>query len=305
MSNVLPARCSAFRVGNYGLKTGATSSPAAIGGVDDLQRPGGGGAREDSPDALAAGLPDDGKGLDAGGTGATAYAEAVSVYLAFAVDKAGRLQQSLCALESTRRHSARALFGRQAIPMVWDFAEANPFADAAGDFTSSYRLDRQWSFDSAAQPKSDWALQSKPTHRLKIISQDKVVSTDPPYYDNIGYADLSDFFYVWLRRALTPVFPDTLCHHRRSQGRRTGRNALSSRQQGEGRGLLPRRNDQAMQQPRRASSSGIPDHDLLRLQAVGDRERHGTVITGWETFLEAVIRAGLATYRHLADANRT
>ncbi len=87
-------------------------------------------------DAVAAGVADDGVGLDAGGCGATAYAEAVAVYLGLAVDKTTDYNSSLVAWSPTR-DQAKTTFGRQALPMIWDFAEINTFAGAAGDIAVS------------------------------------------------------------------------------------------------------------------------------------------------------------------------
>jgi putative DNA methylase len=128
----------------------------------------------------------------------------------------------------------------------------------------------------------------------QLITIDKVVSTDPPYYDNIGYADLSDFFYVWLRRSLRR-FPDLFRHAGGAQGRGTGRHALPPRRQGEGRDLFPRRHDASDAPARRAGTPGLPCHHLLRLQAVRERGRiDGTTSnTGWDTFLAAVIELAL------------
>src|SRR5947208_16856209 len=97
----------------------------------------------------------------------------------------------------------RGTFGRQALPMVWDYVETNPFAGAGGDIygtahSLSEVLDKFVSGIAGRAAQNDAQAQT--------LSNDRVVSTDPPYYDNIGYADLSDFFYVWLRRALKPVF---------------------------------------------------------------------------------------------------
>jgi putative DNA methylase len=130
--------------------------------------------------------------------------------------------------------------------------------------------------------------------RFKQISvKDKVVSTDPPYYDNIGYADLSDFFYVWLRRSLKPSSPTSSprspCPRPRNWSPRPTATAARRRPS-----LLPRRHDAGDAPPRRAGAPGLPGHHLLRLQAVRDRRREGTASTGWETFLDAVIRAGFA-----------
>ena len=159
-------------------------------------------------DALAAGLPDDGKPLRDGGTGATAYADAVAVYLAFAVDKADRLRhRTLCTWSTPKNEIVGTRFARQAIPMVWDFAEANPFADVGGHLVACDR-DRSQGRSRCLTGDGRGHARLRQMRAAQTLSTVKVVSTDPPYYDNVGYADLSDFFYVWLRRSLKPVFPD-------------------------------------------------------------------------------------------------
>ena len=155
-------------------------------------------------DAVAAGLADDGIPLRDGGTGAYAYAEATAVYLACAVDRLAMTGNSLVRWNNVGQ-KAQHCFGRQALPMIWDYAEPNFLATATG------------SVDAAVTCAAD-PLATLPTRAIgasaqaNAVSQQEssvhVVSTDPPYYDNIGYADLSDFFYVWLRRSLRSVFPD-------------------------------------------------------------------------------------------------
>ena len=155
-------------------------------------------------DAVTSGMADDGSGLDAGGNGARAYGEAVGVYLAFIVDKLADYHSSICSWHSSRE-LIRNVFGRQAIPMTWDFAECNPFSGLAGSFESM----RGWVTDVLnCLPEArregcarQWDAQSD--NGMRGI----MVSTDPPYYDNIGYADLSDFFYVWLRQSLKNTYP--------------------------------------------------------------------------------------------------
>ena len=154
-------------------------------------------------DALVVGIADDGKGIDVGGTGAKAYADAVSIYLGLALSRLTDICNSLCRWENTRTQ-VRNLFSRQAIPMLWDFAENNVFAEAAGDYRISLTnlikaLDRMPAKGTGFVFQSDAQTQN--------ISLNKIVSLDPPYYDNIGYADLSDFFYVWLRKTLKSVLP--------------------------------------------------------------------------------------------------
>ena len=158
-------------------------------------------------DALQAGMSDDDHGLDAGGTGATAYAEAVSVYMAFAVDKAADYWSSICTWHSSKE-LMRNTFGRQAIPMTWDYAETNAFSESAGNVSSAFDWAKKALRNFPGAPNR-FAVQLDAQNQK--ITSGKVVSTDPPYYDNIGYADLSDFFYVWLRRNLRSVYPDPFC----------------------------------------------------------------------------------------------
>jgi putative DNA methylase len=156
-------------------------------------------------DAQTAGLPHDSQSLAEGGLGAKAYGDAVAIYLGFGVSRLSDISNSLCRWEITKTQ-VRNLFGRQAIPMIWDFAENNMFGEAAGDFQTSLRsivrvIERQTlnNLPISQAEQADAATQK--------ISWAKVVSSDPPYYDNIGYADLSDFFYVWLRRSLRKIYP--------------------------------------------------------------------------------------------------
>ena len=163
-------------------------------------------AREQAhADALAAGLPDDGVPLRDGGRGAQAYAEAVSVYLAFALSRATN-RSSTISIWNTTGEKIEQVFARQAIPMSWDYPESNPFSNSTGNWLGNM----------------DWigkALETTPCHLTQgyVIQQDatqisdnviQVIATDPPYYDNIGYADLSDYFYVWMRPALRSIYPD-------------------------------------------------------------------------------------------------
>src|SRR5690606_35178674 len=130
-------------------------------------------------DALASGMPA-GDRLEAGGTGAAAYADAVATYLAFAVSKSTNVGSSLTSWMSDRG-AFRETFARQAIPMVWDFAEANPLIESGGTF---------WS----AIEKGAMALEMLPASGIGHVIQadaaartvSAVLSTDPPYYDNIG-----------------------------------------------------------------------------------------------------------------------
>ena len=190
-----------FRVGNYGMSkwsdlfterqlVSLTTFAGLVGKARGrIQRA-----------AISAGLRDDNISLRDGGTGATAYAEAVTVYLRFAVSKSANRASTLCAFQVAVECPGHT-FGRQALPMSWDYAEANTLNGPSGSFGSMVEntvaglLSNGAIRDSLGEvSQSDAAVQS--------ISLNKVVSTDPPYYDNIGYGDLSDFFYVWLRPSL-------------------------------------------------------------------------------------------------------
>ncbi|MCK6580691.1 MAG: DUF1156 domain-containing protein [Anaerolineae bacterium] len=156
-------------------------------------------------DAIKAGFSELGQGITNGGNGAKAYAEAVSVFLAFAIDKSANLWSSVTSWMNDRG-AFRETFARQALPMVWDFAEANPFSDSGGNFSLyieriSDAIEFIYTGGQVGHVKQQDAT--------KIQSNlNYMISTDPPYYDNIGYADLSDFFYVWLRRSIRDLYPD-------------------------------------------------------------------------------------------------
>lgn len=128
--------------------------------------------------------------LDEGGMGAAAYADAIAVYLAFATDKCSDYWSSICTWHSSGE-KMRNTFGRQAIPMTWDFAEANPMCDSSGNWMAMV----DWSWKALAHtPACVGGFAKQNDAQSQDISLNKLISTDPPYYDNIGYADLSDFF---------------------------------------------------------------------------------------------------------------
>lgn len=155
-------------------------------------------------DAVAAGLPNDHIALSEGGTGARAYGETVGVYLAFVIDKMTDYHSSICSWHSSKE-LIRNTFGRQAIPMVWDYAEANPFSDSAGCFDNML----EWVFKSTSLfPATENGDVRQFDAQSDCGLRNIMVSTDPPYYDNIGYADLSDFFYVWMRQSLKQTYPN-------------------------------------------------------------------------------------------------
>ena len=156
-------------------------------------------------DAQFAGLPTDGVSLNDGGEGANAYADALATYLAFMVDRSADYWSSMCSWHTTGE-KMRNTFARQAIPMAWDYAEANPFSESSGNFQGAIN----WVAEVVASvpcKKHSIVRQRDATEIINGIKH-PLISTDPPYYDNIGYADLSDFFYIWLRRSLKDIYPE-------------------------------------------------------------------------------------------------
>jgi putative DNA methylase len=155
-------------------------------------------------DALAAGLSADPTPLAENGRGATAYSDAIATYLALSISRWSDLANSISSWNSSN-NNVRALFSRQAIGMAWDFVEIAPFGPM-GNPESFVDSTANLVARTLISSKRCLATQSD-AMKLDRDEESAMISTDPPYYDNIGYADLSDFFYVWLRRALRGVFP--------------------------------------------------------------------------------------------------
>jgi putative DNA methylase len=243
-------------------------------------------------DALAAGLPDDGQPLRDGGTGATAYAEAVGVYLGCGISRSADFWSSLCIWANQPKNElVTHLFGRQAIPMAWDHAEANPFSESGGNFEKNLSYVAK-GIDYLSGAAAGQASQVDAARNS--VSTGKLVSTDPPYYDNIGYADLSDYFYVWLRRSLRPVFPDlfaTLAVPKAEELVATPYRH-GSKEKAEAFFL-----DGMTQATHRLAEQAHPAFPVTVYYAFKQSESEsdkGSASTGWETFLDAVIRAGFA-----------
>ncbi len=228
--------------------------------------------------------------LREGGNGARAYAEAVGVYLAFAISKVANIGSSITSWMNDRS-AFRETFARQAIPMVWDYAEANPFTNAGGSLDTALEkgsmvINEFPALNAGSVKQLDAADQT--------ISTDKMISTDPPYYDNIGYADLSDFFYVWMRRSLKSTFPDlfsTLAVPKAQELVATPYRH-GSKDQAETFFL-----DGMTHAMRRLTEQAHPAFPVTIYYAFKQAERKGksgTASTGWETFLDAVIRSGFS-----------
>jgi len=298
----LPEQALGFRVQLYGMnKHRGLFTPrqlVALTTFSDLVGEAREGMRRDAADA---GLANDGVSLEEGGTGAAAYADAVVTYLAFAVDKMTDTNTTLCTWQINPPR-LRATFGRQALPMTWDYAEAGVFADAAGDYqrcvgSLAEVLERLNHSDLTGE-----ALQLDATAATAEVAH-PLISTDPPYYDNIGYADLSDFFYVWLRRSLQGAYPvlfSTLLVPKAQElvatPYRFGGDRERARQFFEG-GL-----GQAFVRMRTVAHSRYPltvyyafkQSETDENDGEEDQFENGVASTGWETMLEGLIRAGFS-----------
>ncbi|MHB8370854.1 MAG: DUF1156 domain-containing protein [Leptospirales bacterium] len=240
-------------------------------------------------DAIAKGIPDDSVGLDAGGTGATAYAQAVGVYLGLSVDRLSDRMSSICGWDSSRE-SNRNTFGRQAIPMTWDYAEANPFSDSSGNFLGAAEWIEKVLLTLPAKGKG---LACQQDAQSQTVSSSKIISTDPPYFDNIGYADLSDFFYVWLRRSLKSAYPDLFATLAVPKTEELIASPYRHKNKTEAEQFFLSGMTQAMHRLAEQAHPAFPVTIYYAFKQSETEEGH-TSSTGWETFLEAVIQAGFS-----------
>jgi putative DNA methylase len=240
-------------------------------------------------DAIRAGLADDGLGLNEGGMGAKAYAEAVCVYLACAVDRMIYYGSSLTTW-LPKDSALRDCMPRQALAMAWDFAESNPFGKSSGDVATCIASVSNY-LDVATPNASATAFQHDAQHPDATNAR-FVYSTDPPYYNNIGYADLSDYFYVWLRPMLRDVFPAlfaTLLVPKAEElvatpYRHGGRDKAED--------FFLQGMTNAMRVIAEKSHPAVPVTIYYAYKQSDSEDGTTQTSTGWETFLEAVIRAG-------------
>ena len=243
-------------------------------------------------DAAAAGLSESGVPLRNGGTGSAAYAEAVAVYLAFALDKVVDRGSSFCRWDPTPTQSGIInAFSRQALPMTWDFAESNPLGDASGNYESAVDL-----VAKALQAGSTniFGHASQQDAGTQSISARKVISTDPPYYDNIGYADLSDFFYVWLRHSLKPVFPDLFATVGVPKAEELVATPYRHGGKNKAEVFFLKGMTRAMSCLSEQSHPMFPVTIYYAFKQAESDGADGTTNTGWDTFLAAVIEAGFS-----------
>ena len=240
-------------------------------------------------DACKAGITDKGVPLRIGGTGSMAYSESITLFLAFVVSKCSDYWSSVCSWDSSRE-AMRNTFGRQGIAMVWDYAEANPFCRSSGNFIAMLDWLRKAMRSLPARPKSFAHQADAASHP---ILNDSLVSTDPPYYDNVGYADLSDFFYVWLRPMVKQIFPELFptftvpkLQELVASPYRHGSNQAAKE-------FFLKGMTQTLRLLVQNTHSAFPVSIYYAFKQSETKDL-GTISTGWETFLDAIIRAGFS-----------
>ncbi len=246
-------------------------------------------------DAMAAGLPDDCKPLAAGGTNAPAYADAVGAMLAFTISRLADRCSTICSWDlrdgQGRKPGIRNVFSRQAIPMTWDYAEANPLSEIAASVASAIG---RVSDVLERLPVAGAGFASLADAASQTTSAGKVVSTDPPYYDNICYADLSDFFYVWLRRSLKPVLPDLFSTLVVPKAEELIASPYRHGSKEKAEAFFLDGMTQAMHRLAEQAHPAFPVTIYYAFKQSESDGDDGTSSTGWDTFLDAVIRAGFA-----------
>ncbi len=280
-----------FRIGNYGLtKWSDLFTPrqlVALTTFSNLVQE----VREHiQRESLPAGMSSDGRGLGVGGTGSAGYADAVAVYLACALSRAADYWCASATWEPSGGFIGH-VFTKQALPMIWDFAEGNPFSTGTGNWEQTsvdWVLRVLRNFQGAAMGKSTQADAAR-----QQISYGKLVSTDPPYYDNIGYADLSDFFYVWLRRSLKPVFPDLFATLVVPKAEELVATPYRHGGKAQAEAFFMDGMTRAMHRLAKQANPAFPVTIYYAFKQ-SETESEGTASTGWETFLDAVISAGFA-----------
>ena len=240
--------------------------------------------------AKSIGKEDERRAADSNSIGLS-YSDAVCIYLSLIVSKTADSNNSFCPWEPVAQ-CTRQLFGRQAISMLWDFGEANPLHDSSGGLLTNINGSTK-SFESFGLAKTGG-------HSLQVdastqqISLDKVVSTDPPYYDNVPYADLSDFFYIWLRRSLRNVLPDLFTTLAVPKIEELVAFAYRHKNKGQAEEFFLNGMTQAMHRIAEQAHPAFPVTIYYAFKQSESGGEEGATNTGWDTFLAAVIEAGFA-----------
>jgi len=237
------------------------------------------------------GMPDDGKPLYKGGRGARAYAEAITTVLALVVDRVADWNNNVCGWDNKNLVNQH-LFTLQAVPMMWDFCEIDPLTEGAGSFPNSLKTIataiRSLPTDEVGSCE---VLQRDALHLVKNL-QNIAISTDPPYYDAVPYADISDFFYPWLRYTIGKIYPDEFATV-----------------------ATPKMEELVADSQRWGGKEGAREHfengmrDFMSAAVQAQREdipvtifyaykatevgKEGSGASGWDTFLQSIVDSGM------------
>lgn len=246
-------------------------------------------------DSLAAGMPADNVGLADGGSGALAYGQAVGVYGSLVLSKLADYCSALCSWNIPGEKLGHT-FTRQAIPMIWSSAEVNPFSNSSGCWDNML----EWVVKVVQGLPASHAGEARQFDAQSESGLGQVmVSTDPPYYDNIGYADLSDFFYIWLRQSLKDTYPKlfrTMLVPKVEELVATPYRFGGDKEQA--RDFFEDGMKKALRQIYLAARDDVPVTVYYAFkQSEADEDDEGdtqTASTGWETMLSAIVQAGFA-----------
>jgi putative DNA methylase len=218
------------------------------------------------------------------------YGAAVVTYLAFALDKLAGRQTTVCSWEAGYQ-KIQHTFGRQAIPMMWDYAEGNPFSSSTGNF---YSLVEGVVECLEYTPPVIAGVARQHDAQTQMFSKNRFVSTDPPYYDNIGYADLSDFFYAWIRKSLRTHYPDLLSTIAVPKSEELVATPTRHQTKEKAEAFFLSGMTRAMSMLATQAHPTAPVTIYYAFKQSETKGSIGTTSTGWETFLEAVIEAGFS-----------
>jgi putative DNA methylase len=241
-------------------------------------------------DALSAGAIS-GERLEDGGSDAQAYADAVATYLGMGVSRYANFMNALCQWRpDAGKEQVGHLFVRQAIPMTWDFAEANFESNSAGGWLPAFQFIPKALEFLPANGIPGTALQRDAASTRPTAT---AVSTDPPYYDNIGYSDLSDFFYVWLRRSLRDIYPDLLSTMLVPKAEELVANSYRHDGKDGAKAFFEEGFRRVFARARETALADLPITVYYAFKQSDDGD-DGTASTGWETLLDGMIRSGWA-----------
>ena len=285
----LPAKALGFRIQEYGMtKWRDLFTPRQLLALSTFTNLITDVRKQVLDDSKSSGLPQDKRALREGGEGAVAYADAISVYMAFAVDYAANYWSVIA---TPAEGFIRGTFARQAIPMTWDFAEAPPFGSTSGNWMGGV----EWASKAIdALPAHGLGMASQADAARQSVSDQKVISTDPPYYDNIGYADLSDYFYYWLRQSLGPVFPDLFSTLAVPKAEELVATPYRHGDKVKAEAFFLDGMTEAMHRLSVHANSLFPVTIYYAFKQTENNGDEGVTNTGWDTFLAAVVRAGFS-----------